>query len=513
MRPARTMFVGFALFGVASGAAAQVRVGTWNLTEYTGQVARSAAFQGSIFGEYQGRTFAPEVLIVQEISSDAATSTFRAMLNSAPGSPGDYLSAPFVNGPNTDSACFFRSTKVSLLATDVAVSGSATVSTRHVMRYRFRLTGHTSEGASFFLYSAHLKASDTAADAARRGEEAALIRDNLDALPPGTRSIVGGDFNLYTHNEAAWTNFLAPGNGRLYDPINRSGVWSNNASFAVVHTQSPAGGSGGMDDRFDFLMVSDAISQGQGLAYLGNRNIPYGGVWNDPNHSHRAWGNDGFSFNTAMRVSSNTMVGPTIAQAIVDHYAGTSSPPHLPVYFDLQIPARASISAITLDFGTVAQGSVAQLPIIVTNIADVAFWSKNGTGAGIDALTYAFAAGPGFAAPGGSFDEAANPGVPAGIDHLITMDTSLVGVRAGTLMIATDDPENPTILVNLAGTIITPFDYDVNNDGTIDIEDLYAWHALPTDVDGNGSVNNADRAALLYELRRLEMPDVTSGRR
>ena len=217
MRPARTMFVGFALFGVASGAAAQVRVGTWNLTEYTGQVARSAAFQGSIFGEYQGRTFAPEVLIVQEISSDAATSTFRAMLNSAPGSPGDYLSAPFVNGPNTDSACFFRSTKVSLLATDVAVSGSTTVSTRHVMRYRFRLTGHTSEGASFFLYSAHLKASDTAADAARRGEEAALIRDNLDALPPGTRSIVGGDFNLYTHNEAAWTNFLAPGNGRLYD--------------------------------------------------------------------------------------------------------------------------------------------------------------------------------------------------------------------------------------------------------------------------------------------------------
>lgn len=514
MRSARTMFVGSVAIGLAGVATAQVRVGTWNLTDYTGQAGRSAAFQVAIFDEYQGRSFAPDVLIVQEISSDAATNTFRALLNAAAGSPGDYLSAPFVNGPNTDSACFYRSSRFTLLATDVAVSASTTNSTRHVMRYRFRLAGHTSNDASFYLYSAHLKASDTGADAARRGEEAELIRQTLDALPAGTRSIVGGDFNLYTHNEAAWTNFLAPGNGRLYDPINRSGVWSDNSSFAVVHTQSPAGGSsGGMDDRFDFLMVSDAISQGQGLAYIGNRNIAYGSVWNDPNHSYRAWGNDGFSFNQAMRVANNTMVGPVIAQAIVDHYAGTSSPPHLPVFLDLQVPARASISTLTLDFGTVTQGSVAQLPIVVTNVADVPFWSKDGTGSGIDNLTYGFAAGPGFSAPAGIFEEPANAGMPAGITHQISMDTGTIGVRAGTLVIATDDPENPSVIVNLSGTIITPFDYDVNNDGSVDIEDLYAWHVQATDVDGNGVINNADRAGLLYELRRLELSDVTSGRR
>ncbi len=513
MRPAPTMFVGTVVLGLAAAATAQVRVGTWNLTEYSGQVARTAAFQDSIFGSYQGRSFAPDVLIVQEISSDAAASTFRALLNAAPGSPADYLSAPFVNGPDTDSACFYRSSRLSLLATEVAVSGSSTVSTRHVMRYRLRLAGHASNDASFYLYSAHLKASNTASDVARRAEEAVLVRDSLDQLPVGSRFVVGGDFNFYTASEPAWGTFMSAGSGQLFDPINRAGAWNSVAAFAVVHTQSPAASWGGMDDRFDFLLVSNAISAGQGLAYIGDRAIPYGSVWNDPIHSYRCWGNDGLSFNQGMRVANNTMVGPVVAQALVDSYAGTNSPPHLPVFLDLQAPARASVSTLTLNFGTVTQGSVAQLPLVVTNVADVALWSKDGTGSGIDPLTYTLSAGSGFAAPVGPHNEPANPGTPAGNMHMISMDTGTIGVRAGTLVIASDDPETPSITINLSGTIITPFDYDVNDDGLVNVEDLYAWHQSPTDVDGNGTIDIADRVALLIELRRLEMADISAGRR
>jgi hypothetical protein len=268
-----------------------------------------------------------------------------------------------------------------------------------------------------------------------------------------------------------------------------------------------------MDDRFDFLMVSEGISTGQGLAYMGDRSINYGAGWNDPNHSYRCWGNDGFSFNQGMRVSTNTMVGQVIAEALMGHFAGTSSPPHLPVFMDLQVPARATVSTLALDFGTVLQGSNAQLPLIVTNIADVAMWSKSGTGTGIDALTYSLGATSGFGAPAGTFNESANPGAPVGIQHQISMDTTAIGVRSGTLMIATDDPENPTIIVQLSGTIASPVDFDVNNDGVVNVEDLYAWFGLPTDVDGDGMVNTADRAALLYELRRLELEDVAAGRR
>lgn len=515
MRPVGTTIVGTVfLAAMAGNGHAQVRVGTWNLTDYGGDASRTPGFQTAMFATYQGRSFAPDVLIVQEVSTEAAMNTFRSLMNAAAGSPGDYLAAPFTNGPNTDSACFYRSSRLTLLSTDVAVSASTTTATRHVMRYRLRLANHSSAEASFYLYSTHLKASDTSEDAARRGEEAVLIRNVLNQHPAGTRFIVGGDFNLYTHTEPAWTTFTAAGGtGRLYDPINRAGVWSDGASFAVVHTQSPAANWGGMDDRFDFLMVSDAISTGDGLAYIGDRAIPYGSVWNDPNHSYRAWGNDGLSFNQGMRIANNTMVGPVIAQGLVDSYLGTSSPPHLPVFMDLQAPARAGVSSMTLNFGTVNQGAVAQLPLTVTNIADVALWSKDGTGAGIDELTYSLGASSGFQAPGGTFTEPANAGMPSGNVHQITMDTGTIGVRAGTLVIASDDPESPALIVNLSGMIVSPFDYDVNNDGVVNIEDLYAWHVLATDVNGNGVINGTDREALAAELRRLESGDVTSGRR
>jgi hypothetical protein len=67
--------------------------------------------------------------------------------------------------------------------------------------------------------------------------------------------------------------------------------------------------------------------------------------------------------------------------------------------------------------------------------------------------------------------------------------------------------------VNLVGNVASPFDYDVNNDGLVDIEDLYSWHALATDVNGNGVINGTDRDALVAELRRVETADVTAGRR
>lgn len=516
MRVRRTMVAGAAVVaGVAASASAQIRVGCWNLTEYNGNPARSAAFQTSIFGVFEGRSFAPDVLIVQEISSEAATITFTNLMNSAPGSPGDYAYATFVNGPDTDSACFYRTSKLSLLGTAVAVSASSTVSTRHVMRYHLRPVTYSSGAASFYLLSAHLKAGNTTTDRDRRAEEALLVRAHLDALPPGTRFIFGGDLNLYTSSEAAWGTLTGPGSsegGRLFDPINRAGAWNGNPSFAVVHTQSPTSAWGGMDDRFDFLLVSDAISQGQGVAYIGDRNVPYGGVWNDPVHSYRCWGNDGFSFNQSIRVANNTMVGPVIAQALLDHFAGTSTAPHLPVFLDLQVPARASVSTLTLDFGTVFQGATAQLPLTVTNVANVALWSKDGTGAGIDALTYTLSPSAGFTAPAGTFNEPADPGAVGNV-HQVGMLTETLGPKSGTLTIASDDPEAPTIVVTLLGNVITPFDYDVNDDGVVDMEDAYAWLASPTDVNADGVTNGADLVALIAEIRRLEVQDTTSGRR
>jgi hypothetical protein len=78
--------------------------------------------------------------------------------------------------------------------------------------------------------------------------------------------------------------------GYFLDPLNRPGYWNNNATFSDVHTQStrvatlPDGGSnGGLDDRFDFILVSQAIMNFGGVDY-----VP-GTYW--------AYGNDGQHFN------------------------------------------------------------------------------------------------------------------------------------------------------------------------------------------------------------------------
>lgn len=52
--------------------------------------------------------------------------------------------------------------------------------------------------------------------------------------------------------------------------------------------------------------------------------------------------------------------------------------------------------------------------------------------------------------------------------------------------------------------------YDVNNDGVVTIEDLYAWRQAPTDVDGDGLINQGDEDALIAFLRlneRIKMKD------
>ncbi len=56
---------------------------------------------------------------------------------------------------------------------------------------------------------------------------------------------------------------------------------------------------------------------------------------------------------------------------------------------------------------------------------------------------------------------------------------------------------------------------DVNGDGAVDIEDLYSWSrgAGLRDVNLDGLINDADRAALEAELRRDEVMDMNAGRR
>jgi hypothetical protein len=162
---------------------------------------------------------------------------------------------------------------------------------------------------------AHLKASNTAQDRADRAAEASAVAAYLSSLNQPANYILMGDLNIYTSNEAAYQNLINPINllARLNDPINRLGNWNASAAFADVATQSlrsaalPDGGaSGGLDSRFDFILVSDPILNGsKGIRYIPG--------------SYSAYGNDGQHYNKALiDLPANSSVAQSMAQRLYD---------------------------------------------------------------------------------------------------------------------------------------------------------------------------------------------------
>ena len=337
------LLVAAALSFATPSRAAELRLATWNVTNYSS--GRVSAFQAAIYATYEGRALAPDVLLGQEFLSAAGVNNFLTILNTAPGSPGDWAAADFVDGPDTDSAFFYRTTVVEL-ATDLSPNGVTVVAAggyapnhpRHIMRYDVRLSAGSSAEATLALYSSHMKAGTTSTDQERRLLEAERIRADAEALPAGWYFALGGDFNIQSSSQAAYQELIgvqADNTGRFFDPINTPGSWNNNSAFRIVHTQDPIG-AGGMDDRHDQLLLSAGLVDGVGVDYLGNPALPYSTTtWNDPNHTYRSWGNDGTSFNVALTISGNQMVGSVIAQALAD---SALSGGHLPVFLDLRVP-------------------------------------------------------------------------------------------------------------------------------------------------------------------------------
>ena len=124
-----------------------------------------------------------------------------------------------------------------------------------------------------------------------------------------------GDFNMYGASETGYqvlTSTYSNTNALFKDPLdNLGGVgeWNNSYEFARFHTQSTRSGnqscfsSGGMDDRFDFILMADEIKYGyKHLRYVNN--------------SYKAIGNDGYHFNKSINQGYNYVVSADIANAL-----------------------------------------------------------------------------------------------------------------------------------------------------------------------------------------------------
>jgi endonuclease/exonuclease/phosphatase family metal-dependent hydrolase len=424
-QPARSLaalLLALAVSAVAASPAFALRVMTYNILNYPGSTGNSREDDYRVVLT----ELAPDLIVTQEILGSTGANQFLSDVLDVL-EPGAWALAPFFDGNDTDNACYYR-----ISALDYLSKVILSTTPRVIEGFEFRLDGYTGSAATLRIYSAHLKASQTTDDENQRLAEAQTLRNHLQALPAGTHFFLGGDLNIYTSSEPAWielTGSQVDNSGRLFDPINMAGPWHNNASYAAIHTQStrtvslPDGGStGGMDDRFDMLLVNDDLQNGQGIDVVGG--------------SYVAFGQDGQHFNKALiDAPPNAVVSTATATALYN------ASDHLPVAMDLQVPAFLAYVA-DLDFGPVLVGTPAQRGILVLNTATPP----------ADDLAYSLSAGPGLSVPAGTVSVA-----PGGLDSpVVTLDTSSPAAYATSVTITSNWPNDPSVPLPATATVLAP---------------------------------------------------------
>lgn len=279
----------------------------WNLLNYPGSdgLARAPHFR-TVLG-----AVGPDLLVVQEIQTQSGVNHFLTNVLEVL-EPGAWQAGPFHDSYDTDRALFLRAG-----CAEVIDWGWLDTALRDINWWQLRLTA---TGEELRVYTLHLKASQGYEE--DRLAECEILRAALAGLNDGLPYLVAGDYNLYTASEPAYQHLTASGEGELLDPIEQEGAWHDNALYAPVHTQSTrtasfgGGATGGLDDRFDFILVSAEFLDGEDLELLPE--------------SYTAYGNDGQHLNQSIIQGGNNAVPYEVAEAL--HLSSD----HLPLFATLR---------------------------------------------------------------------------------------------------------------------------------------------------------------------------------
>ena len=164
-----------------------------------------------------------------------------------------------------------------------------------------------------------------------------VAMDYVNAHYATDNVLIMGDFNMYGASESGYqllTHTYSNPDIRFVDPLSNVGgvgEWNNNSQFAPFHTQSTRSyseecfSSGGLDDRFDFILMADEI-------YMGFNKIKY------LSNSYHAVGNDGHHFNQSIDQNGNDAVPEEVLQALFD------CSDHLPVTMKMAVYDQLEIS-------------------------------------------------------------------------------------------------------------------------------------------------------------------------
>ena len=321
----------FLFFPILVFAQSQHTIMDYNLLNYPGNdtTIRNPYFRTTI------ASVLPDILVCEEMTSQAGVDGF---LNNVllPNYAG-YAAGLFINGPDTDCEIYYKSEFFTFIS-----NTSIPTDLRNI--YEFMMLENSS-GDTLRIYAVHLKASSGTSNEQQRLAEVNVLRSVTDTLPAGSFYMVMGDFNIYGSAEPAYTALLNQATpGYFVDLFNLTGTW-NNASYAPYHTQSTrtrqfgGGANGGLDDRFDMILMSQSIIDAGGIDYVSDSYIPYG--------------NDGQHYNDSINQPPNLAVGQEIADAL--HYSSD----HLPVIAGFSFQSITPVELLA--FNAFAQNDEVQL--------------------------------------------------------------------------------------------------------------------------------------------------------
>ncbi|PWH87167.1 T9SS type A sorting domain-containing protein [Brumimicrobium oceani] len=264
----------------------------------------------------------PDIFVACEVQTQAGVD---AVLNDALNANGNtnYIAANFNGNGYLHNAMFYNSNKLTLKSQHVVQS-----SPREIDHYVLYLNDPSL--AVFFdttfieVYMMHLKAGNSNSSEAQRDAQTQILMNYMANRPTDRNVFFCGDMNVYSSNDDGYQNMIS-GSFAMKDPINTPGNWNNSGTYAIHHTQSTrtsanfdCGSKGGMDDRFDQILVSQNVMN-------NNDNVQY------QTGSYRAVGNDGNHYNSSLISGSNSMYPTSVVRAL--YYMSD----HLPVELKVDV--------------------------------------------------------------------------------------------------------------------------------------------------------------------------------
>ncbi|WP_299896192.1 T9SS type A sorting domain-containing protein [uncultured Aquimarina sp.] len=272
-------------------------------------------------------SYEPDIFMICELETEEGGKEI--LDNSLNDDTNNYSSAPFLsNFSNSDvelhQLLYYNNQKFELLQ-----SQRITTTIRDINWYTLELISddQVNNPITIEVFVCHLKASRGVENEVKRLDMVEEFIDNYSNLDQNAYVIFAGDLNLYSSDEPAYEELLDANNKiTLVDPINAPGDWSSNSNFTSIHTQSTRissdefgefGSGGGLDDRFDFILVSENMIDNDELGYVPN--------------SYFSFGNNGNCYNQRIDdVDCAGVYDSNLREALYD------MSDHLPVVMELQ---------------------------------------------------------------------------------------------------------------------------------------------------------------------------------